>query len=469
MKFQLREYQQQSVDAIRDAYRSGYRTPLLVLPTGGGKTIVFTHIAEKMAAQGKRVYILVHRKELLTQASEKLTEFGVSHGLIAPGHSMTGDCVQVASVHTLSRRLSRLPEPDLIIIDEAHHAAAGTWKKILDHWPRSRFLGVTATPIRLDGKPLGKSAGGYFDTLVGGPNVRWMIDKGYLTQPVVFAPPTQIDYSQIKMKGKDFATTEAAAVMDKPTITGDAIDHYSRLCGGEPAIAFCASVDHAEHVAAEFTAAGYPAYSLTASLTDAQRKHRIQCLADGRIKVLTSCDIISEGTDIPVVAVAILLRPTQSLGLYLQQVGRVLRPYPGKTRSIILDHVGNCLRHGMPDEVREWDIDEGIIKKKAQDSEDGPAVKQCERCFFVYPCGPRECPSCGYVAPVKERSIEEVAGELVQMTDDEIESFRRRSRQVVGRARTLEDLIAIADQRGYKKSWAYQIYNSRKHKRRRAA
>lgn len=469
MKFQLRDYQQKSVDAIRGAYQKGYRTPLLVLPTGGGKTIVFSHIAERMAARGKRVYTLVHRKELLMQASGKLNEMGLpQHGLIAPGHSMTGDLVQVASVQTLARRLDRLPEPDLIIIDEAHHAAAGTWKKILDRWPHSRFLGVTATPIRLDGKPLGKKAGGYFDTLVEGPNIRWMIDNGYLTQPVVYGPPTGIDPDQLKMRGKDFSQESAEALYDRPTITGNAIEHYLRICNGLPTIAFCTSVAHAEHAAAQFTAAGISAYSLTADLTDAQRKHRIDCLADGRVSVLTSCDIVSEGTDIPVVAVAMLLRPTQSLGLYLQQVGRVLRPYPGKKQSIILDHAGNSLlRHGMPDEVRDWDLDAGVIKRGGN-GEKGPATRRCERCYAVFPGGARQCPACGYVAPVKERSILEVAGELIQMTPEQIAAFRKRSRAAVGRARTLDELLQVAEMRGYKKEWAYQIYNRRQMKGRAA-
>jgi len=465
MKFELRDYQTESVQKTRAAYAAGARSPLVVLPTGGGKTIIFCYIAEKIQQQGKRVLILVHRKELLMQASDKLSELEVSHGLIGPGHTLTGDLVQIASVQTLVRRLGKIARPDLIVIDEGHHAAAGTWKKILDNFSDSFFLGVTATPIRLDNKPLGKQCGGLYDTMVEGPNVRWMIDSGYLTQPIVYGPQRAVDLSEVKMRGGEYDSRALEDAFDRPTITGDAIDHYGRLCPGLPAIAFCASVAHAEHTAAQFTAAGYPSYSLTADLTGAQRKHRIESLADGRISVLTSCDIISEGTDIPVVAAAILLRPTQSLGLYLQQVGRVLRPYPGKQNSIILDHAGNCFRHGLPDDVRDWDINTDYRKAKKRDADEGPAIKQCERCYIVFSASIRECPHCGHVAKVKERSIEEVAGELVQMSPDDLEAFKKRSRRQIGRARTLEELREVADRRGYDPGWAYQIYNSRKYRR----
>ena len=279
------------------------------------------------------------------------------------------------------------------------------------------------------------------------------MDNGYLSDYTLFAPPTGINNDALKLRGKDYSSAAIEYEYDRPTITGDAIEHYAKHCSGAPALAFCASVTHAEHTAAEFTAAGFPFLPLTADLTDAQRTYRINALASGKLCGLTSCDIVSEGTDIPVVAVAILLRPTKSLGLYLQQVGRVLRPYPGKERAIILDHAGNSLTHGCPDEDREWDINNG---------DGGPKLKRCERCYKVLSVSARRCDACGYAPPVKERSIEEVAGELVQMTPDEVSALRKRARQAVGRARTLEQLLHIAGIRGYKPEWAYQVYNSRK-------
>lgn len=413
MNITLRDYQNESVEAVRDAYRDAYRSPLLVLPTGGGKTVVFSYITEQMDKNGKRVYILVHRQELLYQTSKKLSEFGVTHGIISPGHSMTGDRVQVASVQTLVRRLERYPSSDLLIVDEAHHAGAGTWSKILSHYSNSKILGVTATPIRMDGKGLGVDCGGFFDTLVEGPTTASLIQQGYLSEPIVFAPPSGIDFNNIPKRGGDFDKKILAERTDKPKITGCAIEHYSKLCPGVPAICFCVSIAHAEHVAAEFRAAGWAAESLDGTMSDSVRKARINSLASGQIKVLTSCDIISEGTDIPVVGAAILLRATKSLGLYLQQVGRALRVYPGKKNAYILDHVGNCFVHGLPDEIRSWSL-HGLKqrgKKDKDDNEPGLKLKQCEKCYQVYRQGVVACPFCGHI-PKTGREIQQVDGEL---------------------------------------------------------
>jgi DNA repair protein RadD len=469
MRATLRPYQAQVIDKIRDTYRQGYRAPLLVLPTGSGKTVCFCEIAEKVASRGRRVNILVHRQELLTQTSEHLTRLGVSHGIISPGHSMTGDAVQVSSVQTLVRRLDRATQPDLVIVDECHHATAGTWSQVLCRWSAARVLGVTATPCRLDGRGLGKAAGGFFDTMIEGPDIRTLIDAGYLAPPVVYAPPTDVDLKGVHMRGGDYAQNELSDRMDKRTITGSAIEHYNRICPGVPAIAFCASVKHAEHVAAEFEAAGIASVSLTGNMGDAVRKYRIGALATGQVRVLTSCEIISEGTDIPVVTAAILLRPTCSFGLYLQQVGRCLRPHPQKTNAIILDHVGNCLKHGLPDDVRSWSLTGEIRKKKKGAVVALPRIRQCEKCYAVFSIGLTHCPQCGWAVSFSSREVKQVEGTLTMVNRAQFEIARGRARQEQGKARTLDDLLAVAKQRGYKPYWAYQIWNARQAKEARRA
>lgn len=464
----LRDYQLEAVNKVRNHYMQGARAPLTVLPTGSGKTVIFCDIAERVQKKGNRIYILVHRAELLRQTSEHLTKLGVEHGLIAPGHTITGDKVQIASVQTLVRRLDRLPPPDMIIIDEAHHATAGTWKAILNNWPNARLLGCTATPLRLDGKGLGKQAGGFFDCMIEGPTVRNLIDRGFLAQPVVFAPPSGVDMTGVEIRLGDYDKKEVQKRVDKPFITGNAIEHYQRICPGAPTIVFCASVDHAEHVAAQFNASGITASSLTGNMTDQIRKHRIQSLATGGIKVLTSCEIISEGTDIPVVTTAILLRPTYSLGTYLQQCGRALRPAPqiGKTCAYILDHVGNCLRHGLPDDPRVWTL-EGSKKKKRGERDATPAanVKQCEGCYAVFSATLRCCPNCGKVVECTVRKIEQKAGQLIQMTKEYITEQQYKRRLEVGQCRTLEDLVNIGKQRNYHPDWAMRIWDARQTKR----
>lgn len=456
----LRPYQQAAVNALRQSYLTGHKAPLFVLPTGGGKTFVFSYVALNAVERGRTVCILVHRRELLMQASKSLLTMGVPHGLIAPGFNQTTQPVQIASVQTLSQRIKRgqLRQFDLIIIDEAHHAVAGTWQKIRDQFPASRLLGVTATPCRSDG--MGLSAA--FDDMILGPSMAELVEMGFLVKPVVYAPPSIIDLSGVRKRGGDFDQRQVAERVDKPTITGDVIGHYRKLCGGKPAIAFCASVAHAEHVAGEFRAHGFKARSVDGGTAPADRAEAIAALGRGDLHVLTSCDIISEGTDVPVVSAAILLRPTQSLSLYIQQVGRALRPAPGKDRAIILDHVGNVLRHGMPDEDRDWSLD-GIDRKPKADNDNVPTVKQCENCYFVFRPQPA-CPSCGHVHEIKAREVKHQDGELIEIDAARAEALRREKKREVGQARTLEDLQEVARKRGYSMQWAKHVFNARSKK-----
>lgn len=464
----LRPYQAAAVDGLRQLYAAGNTAPLFVLPTGGGKTYVFCHIAQNITKRRKRAIILVHRQELLMQASRSLRSIGVTHGLIAPGFRDTRDPIMVGSVQTLRMRLKKMtPEQiaafydfDLVILDEAHHAAAGSWKYIIDHLSTSKLLGVTATPCRTDGKGLGKNAGGVFDAMIEGPTIRELIDLGYLVPPVVYAPPSQIDLSGVRMRGGDYNAKQLTGAVDKPKITGSAVAHYARLCPFKPAIAFCASVEHAQHVAAEFRAAGFVAHSIDGTMADGERRSLIAGLGNGSIHVLTSCDLISEGTDIPVVEAAILLRPTQSLGLYLQQVGRALRTAPGKTRALVLDHVGNCLIHGLPDEEREWSLD-GVTKKK-RGPNDAESMRQCPECFAWHRVSP-VCTECGHVYEAQERKIEVVAGELRELTPEEIERIRKQRKAEQGKAQSLEELIELGIQRKYKNPafWAKKVLQAR--------
>lgn len=460
MTLVLRKYQEEGVEKLRDAFKRGKRAPIYVLPTGGGKTAVFSYIAQSAGARGKRVSILVHRHELLMQASRSLSRLGVSHGVVSPKFSPTRHDVQVASVQTLVRRIEKTSPPDLIVIDEAHHATSSTYRKIIDAFPRAHILGVTATPCRGDGKGLDD----IFDDIIMGPSIGDLIREGHLVEPVVYAPPVGIDLAGVHTRAGDFDKKELSERVDKPMITGDAVGHYLRLCPGEPAIAFCVSVKHAEHVAEEFRRAGIRSVRVDGGMEDAERKAAIDGLGNGTVQVLTSVDLIGEGLDIPTVSAAILLRPTQSLGLFLQQVGRALRPYPGKTRALILDHVGNVSqRHGFPDDPREWSLDGAPKVSKTQD---GPAVRitQCGKCFFVYESGPENCPSCGVHAPPKLREIKVTEGELKQLTREAVARAKSERRVAQGSARTLDDLIRLGQSRGMANptAWAKFVFNGRR-------
>ncbi len=446
---QLRSYQDRAIDDLRSAYQSGANALLLVLPTGGGKTCIIAAISANAAARGRHVLILVHRRELIHQTSIKLAWVGLEHGIIAAGISPSDHAVQIASVQTLARRLSRLDwQPTLIIIDEAHHATAGQWARILDHWPDAYRLGVTATPCRLDGCGLR----GTFDTMVLGPSVADLIFTGYLSPARIYAPPVVADLKGIRSRGGDYANDQAAAAMDRPTVTGDAISHYQRLAAGQQAIAFCCNVNHAVSVCDAFKTAGIGAELLLGNTPD--REQVVAAFASHRIRVLVTVDVVSEGFDVPAASCAILLRPTQSLGLYLQQVGRVLRPAPGKDAALILDHVGNVNRHGFPDDPRDWSLDDRMRRSKGTPA---PSVRTCPECFAAFKPKPI-CPVCGaQCQPIKSRKIQQIAGELQELK----RAQQRTTRREQGQARTLSELMAIARQRGYSPAWAWKVHAAR--------
>jgi len=453
---QLRGYQQQAIDDLRNAYRAGCRAPLLCLPTGGGKTIIFSAIAQSAVGRGRQVLILVHRRELLHQASRKLTNIGLDYGLIAAGIPATDHPVRIASVQTLVRRLPRMDwQPSLIIIDEAHHASAGQWSRILDKWPNAFRLGVTATPCRLSGAGLGTA----FDQLVLGPSVSNLISAGFLSPARIYAPPVIADLTGLRRRAGDYAADQAATAMDRPTVTGDAIAHYQRLAPGQRAIAFCCSIDHASHVAASFNAAGISAATLLGNTPD--RDVVVAAFDAGSVQILVTVDVVSEGFDIPAASCAILLRPTQSLGLYLQQVGRVLRPAPDKDHALVLDHVGNVHRHGFPDDHREWNLAEGAPRAAGAAA---PSVRTCPECFAAFKPAP-QCPVCGAnCVPENRRPIKQVAGELQELNREYVRQRieeRQRGRREQGRARTLPQLLALAKQRVYSPGWAYRIAAAR--------
>jgi len=456
--FDLRPYQQAAVDGVRDSFRSGRRRPLLVAPTGSGKTVIFSFVTASAAAKGNRTLVLVHRAELLEQCHRSLESMDVPHGLIASG--LTPDrsqLTQIASVQTLVRRFDRVVAPDLIVIDEAHHATAGAWASVLAQYPNARVLGVTATPQRLDGKGLGQ----VFDDLIRGPEVTKLIDEGYLCKPVYYAPKT-VDLTGVHMVAGDYNRAEVAERMDRPTITGDAVIHYRKYAEGQPCIVFCTGIKHAEHVAQAFNASGYRFKVIDGTLAKEERARRVLDLSSGALQGLVSVDIVSEGFDLPCVSTAILLRPTASLSLHLQQIGRVLRPSPGKQRAVILDHVGNCRRHGLAEEVRDWSLD-GIRKRGKRGPQDDVAdTRQCPECFAVHTPSP-QCPQCLHVYEIKDRIPDVVDGELEELKAREAIRGRKREQ---GTAQTLEDLIKVGKARGMKNpyGWAHNVFKARQRK-----
>jgi superfamily II DNA or RNA helicase len=454
LDMQLYTDQEKCVSALQRKYAEGRKAPVLVAPCGFGKTVVFAHIAKKVFDKGNSVIICAHRQELLQQICATLDKFDVSHGTITAGKSAcNGNAVQVASVQTLARRLQNIKEPTLLIFDEAHHILANTWRKIISHFSGAKILGVTATPWRMNGEGLGA----IFDCMVLGPTAEELMQSGRLAKPVYYAPPEAVELDDIRIVSGDFDKGEISARMDKPHVTGDAIKHYKNICPDVQAVAFCATVKHAENVAKDFRESGIPAESIDGG--DAQRQQKIRDFADGKIKVLTSCELISEGFDLPAVGVAIMLRPTASLAVWVQQAGRALRAAPGKEKAIILDHVGNSLRHGFIECINEWSLD-GIDVKKRKAAELMPKFRRCKNCFIVFPISKKVCPSCGGEPALSRKEIKKIEGELREMEARKIQISQIMERR---KAQSLNDLVTLGRIRGYKNPhyWAQCVWNGR--------
>lgn len=447
----LRPYQEKIVDDCRSAFRAGQNSVAVQLATGGGKTVLGSFMVQGSSQRGLCCWWLVHRRELLTQASRTFYGLGIEHGFIAGGRSTDPHCrVQIGSVQTVARRLDRLPAPGLIVFDEAHHLGAAQWQKIFDAYPSAYKLGLTATPWRLDGKGLGH----WFESMVQGPTVADLIETGSLSPYRLFAPSTP-DVSSVATAMGDFKHRDLASVMDKPAITGDAVQHYLALARGKRAVAFAVSIEHSRNVVAQFRAAGIAAEHVDGEMAHDARDAAIARFVSGETSVLSNADLLGEGFDVPAIEAAILLRPTQSLSLHLQQVGRALRPSEGKAEAIILDHAGNSLRHGLPDDEREWTLDDREKHKKTAPSE--VSVRQCPKCYRVYHPAPK-CPGCGYLTPVASREVEQREGTLHEIDPATI----KRQRWVEERAcSTLEDWQQLAIARGYKPGWAMIRYQAR--------
>lgn len=414
----LRDYQKQCIDDLRTAFAKKHRRVLLVAPTGAGKTVMFSYLTQKLTERGNRVLLLAHRDFLLDQIGSTLARFGIPHGFIAAKRKRElCHLTQVAGVHTLKNRVGKIAwQPDWIICDEAHHATAGSWDTILKAYPAARVLGVTATPQRLDGKGLGD----VFDHMVLGPRVQDLMDGGFLSRVRYYSPKTvSTEGMRIRMGEYDKAETERA--VNTRGVTGHAVEWYRKACDGAPAIAFCASIAHSENVAAGFREAGYRWQALHSKMSYADNQAAIQKLGNGELHGVSSCDIISEGFDVPVVTAAILLRPTKSLGLHLQQIGRVLRPAPGKERAIVIDHVGNVahckanrwsLIHGKAEDDRVWSLD-GREKEKSE-----TPVRRCEACFAIIPAAEEVCPECGYKRKNGvRRPLAQIDGDLEELPE----------------------------------------------------
>lgn len=376
----LRPYQQRAIADLRSSYQAGHRAPCLVLPTGAGKTVVASSIIRSATERGKRVLFLAHRAELLDQSVAKLEASGVTNvRLIRAEHDLGNPLapVVVASVQTLStpRWADRMPKADLVVFDECHHVKARTWTTIADQYSSAHLLGMTATPQRGDGAPLGD----IFDALVVGSTVKELTQLGHLVPCRVWAPPATLDSDQLALSPSE---------------------SYLQHGRGERAVVFCATVEHAETVAAEMIAAGVP--TEVVSGVGGGRAGTLRRFRNGELRAVANVHVLTEGWDDPGVGVCILARKPQHAGTFLQMAGRVLRPSAGKTDALLLDLCGSVHEHGTPDMDREYALDGKAIR-----AADREPIRQCPTCGSVFLAAGVEgaCPQCGATLPRMERRL----------------------------------------------------------------
>lgn len=452
---ELRPYQVDMIDRVR-AELAHNQSVLLQSATGSGKTALAVHMMATAAQRGKRACFIVHQNELLSQTSGALWRQKLEHGMIASGKRRSPLSVQVASVQTLINRVDQYAPFDLLIIDEAHRAAAATYKKVIAAYPNAKVVGLTATPQRTDGKGLGD----IFQSLVCGPTIREFIDAGYLCDYDLFAPTIEIDTSKIHTVGGDYNKAELQAVVDKPSITGDAVQHYASLAAGRRCVVMCVTVDHAVHVAEQYRGAGISAGVIHGGQTDKERNNLIDGLRDGRYHVLTNCQLLVEGVDVPSIEVVQWLRPTKSLIIWKQGNGRGFRPKPNGGKLLILDHVGNWSRHGLPDDDPEWTLEGKPKGKRKQEEEPDIGIQTCGQCRKVFCSGVRVCPHCGAQVELKERKIEIKDGILEKIERDFVAKAKRQEQ---GAARSIDDLVGIGLRRGMKHpaGWAANVFAAR--------
>jgi DNA repair protein RadD len=433
---QARDYQIELEQGIYAAWRGGARNVLAVLPTGGGKSFVVARIA---AAFNSAVAVIAHRSELVTQMSTALAREGVRHRVIGPA-ALSRTCtslhmdemrrsfiepssrVAVCSVNTLVGMNPADPwlrQVGMWAQDEAHHITAGSvWGKAAEMLPNALGLGVTATPTRLDRKGLGRHADGLMDAMVLGPTPRVLINRGFLADYRIFAPLSDLDLSSVPTTDSgEYSPEKLKAARRKSTITGDVVASYLRFANGKLGITFDTDIESATETAAAYRAAGVVAEVITGKTPDLLRASLMRDFRARKIQQLVSVDILGEGVDVPAVEVVSMARPTQSYGLFAQQFGRALRVSPGKDRAIIIDHVGNVLRHGLPDAPREWTLDRGERRSKTKNDGVIP-LRSCvnPECVQVYERALVACPYCGTIPPVADRSSpDRVDGDLAEL------------------------------------------------------
>jgi len=448
---ELRDYQDEGIAKTRAAYAAGHRRVLLAAPTGAGKTTAFCYIILSALLRKRRSMVVAHRRELIDQASERLDDYGIDHGVIMARHPRWRPeaAVQVTSLDTWRWRGAGEQPFDFIVIDEAHRALGAGYVRLVETYPNAWVLGTTATPYRGDGRGLADM----FDVLVRMARISDLIERGWLVRPRIFAPSSP-DLSGVHTRHGDYVEDELAARCNRADLIGDMVTHWRKHAAGRPSIGFAVNIGHSQNCAAAFCEAGIEAIHIDASTPLDQRKIVLGRLKAGDPLVVWNVGILIEGTDLPPVSCIIQGRPSKSRTLYVQTGGRGLRAYPGKTDCIMLDHAGAWEMHGGLLRDDDVTLEGGLVQRKtANDDEADIDVKQCRQCYHIFEGRLKACPECGYRPPIALPTAGD--GTLHEIDPDAQEAARKR--ELAG-ARDLAALLKIERARGYKPGWAQHIW-----------
>ena len=420
---ELRPYQLDVIERCREAIRSGKRRLILQAATGAGKTVMGAALIRATVAKGNPCLFLAHRRELVYQCSDKLDRFGIQHGILMSGEFK--DCslpVQIASVGTLySRCIKRdsmyLPKAALIIPDECHRSLARSWEEILARYPQAVVIGLTATPARGDGRGLGLAG---YEEIIETVSTKQLISEGFLVKCRIVAP-TRPDLEGCKIKGGDYVlNAELEGRMNTRTLVGDIVKNWQQRAADRRTIVFCAGVAHADHVRQAFAEAGVAATTITGEMAVEHRNEIIAGVHRGDWRVITNCDVLTEGFDCPPISCIVVARPTKSIVRWRQMVGRCMRPAEGKADALIIDHSGSVYdpNLGFPDDDIRWTLDS--TRKAARVTEPGELAEPqlCPQCQTMF--RGRVCFACGYEIPRREREFKPP-----QQRDGELQELER--------------------------------------------
>lgn len=419
--FEPRDYQLQGIEAVRQCIRDGNRKILLVSPTGSGKTVIASHIIQNSDARGYHSLFVAHRREIIFQTSHKLKAVGVDHGLILSGHKQSFMAMtHVASIQTLVRR--NAPRADLLIFDEAHHVSAGTYQRILNQYPEAVILGLTATPCRRDGKGLGAT----FEKLVQVASIEDLIAQGFLV-PVTPYAPSRPDLTGVRKTAGDYNEGDLEKAVDKPKLIGDIVDHWHRLAGSRKTILFAATIGHSQHMVEAFRASGVKVQHIDGEMDHGLRDRILEEYREGDLQVICNVGVLTEGFDAPETGCIVLARPTKSFGLFVQMLGRGMRPAQGKQDCILLDHAGAIYEHGLPNRI-DWQLEPGELAykpRKYEKKEDAPWV--CKSCSHINPTHRvKFCEACG-LRPINGIQAPAVGEGLLQKVEPKFAKLKDRN------------------------------------------